>query len=149
MKRPDPDVPTGLLQAQAAFDETFSQDRGTEMGQFFSKDARMMWPDIEDIVGREAIRAAFEELIANFTTISWKPDRTLVQAFGDRAISIGRFTEDRAPRGGGSVVRVFGRLVEYWSKAPDGTWTMDIALTSRYAEDQPLGGQTPPRPASA
>jgi ketosteroid isomerase-like protein len=149
MAPPYSHIPPGLLATQAAFDDAFSHDRGSEMGRFFSRDARLMWPDVEDIVGREAIRAAFEELIANFTTISWNPERTFTRAFEDMAISIGKFTEDRAPRLGGSAVRVFGRLVEYWSLGSDGTWTMDIALTSRYAEDQSLGNSEAPKPASA
>jgi ketosteroid isomerase-like protein len=132
-------VPASLLETLAAFDETFSQDRGSDMGAFFSPHARLMWPGIEDIVGRDAVRFAFEQLVATFTTISWRPEWTTIEVFGDRAISIGRFTEDRAPRAGGPSVRVFGRLVELWSLDPQGKWTIDIALTSRYAEDQPLG----------
>ncbi len=131
-------LPPGLAEAITQFDEKFSEDLGSEMGRFFAQDARLMWPDIEDIVGRQAIANAFRELTDNFTTISWKPERSFVELSEDAAISVGRFIEERAPRAGGPAVRVFGRLVEVWSPGPDGTWTIKIALTSRYAEDEPL-----------
>jgi ketosteroid isomerase-like protein len=143
MSQPQGALQPGLPKAIAQFDETFSKDLGAEMGRFFAEDARLMWPEIEDIVGREAITNAFRELTAKFTTFSWSPERAFVHLSHDAAISVGRFIEDRAPRAGGPAVRIFGRLVEYWSCHPDGTWTIQIALTSRYAEDQPLN--QPPR----
>ena len=133
------DLRPRLLERMAAFDDAFSQDQASEMGQFFSTDACLMWPEMEDFVRRDAIQAAFEELIGKFTTIAWQPGWTLIKVFGEEAVVIGRFIEDRAPRAIGAATRVFGRLVEYWSLGADGIWRIDLALTSRYAEEQPLG----------
>src|SRR5687767_9373497 len=133
-----PELPSGLLATFAAFDRTFSEDRGSDLADFFSENARLMWPDTEDIVGRDAIRAAFEEFVSAFTTIKWNPDRAIIHQLEHGALVVGRFTEDRAPRAGGPADRVFGRLVEIWIRQHDGSWKLDLLLTGRYAENEPL-----------
>ena len=46
----------GLL---AAYDAAFAADRADEVAELFAEDARLQWPEEEDIVGRDAIRRAF------------------------------------------------------------------------------------------
>jgi hypothetical protein len=128
-----------LLERMQAFDRTFSEDRGSEMGDFFSSEARLMWPFMEDITGRERIRAAFEQFVQDFTTISWKPEREIIGVGENKVFIVGRFLEDRAPREGGPAERVFGRWVEIWAGQPGGPWELDLVLTSRYAENELLG----------
>ena len=128
-----------LLERMQAFDRTFAEDRGSEMGDFFSLQARLMWPFMEDITGRENIRRAFEQFVQTFTTLSWKPEREIIGADGNKVFVLGRFLEDRAPRVGGPAERVFGRWVEVWRRQPGGPWELDLVLTSRYAEDELLG----------
>ena len=96
-------------------------------------------PTSEDIVGREQIRSAYERLVEAYTTIAWKPERTMVGPSGHKIVTIGRFIEDRAPRSGEAAEWVHGRLVEVWARKPDGGWELEVLLTSRYADNEPLG----------
>ncbi len=109
------------------------------MGDFFAPDARLMWPSLEDIVGREHIRSAYERLAETYTTIAWQPERTVIGPSGRKVVTIGRFIEDRAPRSGGAAERIHGRLVEVWARKPDGGWELEVLLTSRYADSEQLG----------
>lgn len=132
---------TALLERIAQLDETFGNDRGEEMGEFFTLDARMMWPFMEAITGREAIQAAFVDFANAFTTLNWTPDRRLVHVHGDRAYVLGTFVEDRREKANGEAARVHGRLVEFWRLEEDGQWRVEALLTSRYAENEPLKGE--------
>lgn len=127
-----------LLKRINDLDRTFEADRGHEMGDFFSDDGRLMWPLSEDIAGRERIRAAFVQLIETFTTISWKPEREVLEICGNKAFLIGRFIEERALRDDGSAERVYGRLFEMWSRRADGRWELAYLMTSRYGESEAI-----------
>jgi ketosteroid isomerase-like protein len=118
----------------AAFDAAFSADRGAEMGEFFAEDARLQWPEMEDIVGREAIRQAFVEFTSAFHTISWEPSYQVADVHGDRAYPLGRFVEIRQVRETGEVERVPGRIVYFCRREADGEWRLTHALTSRFGE---------------
>jgi ketosteroid isomerase-like protein len=127
-----------LQRAFAAFERAFTQELATELAELFSADARLMWPGVEDIVGREAIRAALGEFFRETTTLSFLPDRQVIELCGNKAFTIGRFIEDLAPRAGGPALRVHGRLVELWSQMDNGSWQISILLTGRYAENETL-----------
>jgi hypothetical protein len=127
-------IPESLLQTIYEFDALFSEDRGSEMGAYFAEDARLQWPMLEDIVGREEIRLAFEQLVNTYTTISWKPDRSLGLLCDGKAVIVGRFVEDRRERKKGIRERVFGRIVEIWSAIEAGKWELELLMTSRYAD---------------
>jgi ketosteroid isomerase-like protein len=129
-----------LVAAMARFDETFAADRGTELGNLFTADARLMWPELEDIAGREAIRTALESFVAAYTTLSWQPDRGQPDICGDRAYTIGRFVEIRRPRDGGPTEKVYGRLVEQWRRDESGEWLLASVMTSRYAPAERVPG---------
>ena len=129
-------IPESLQRTIHELDTVFSQDRGYEMGAFFAEDAHLQWPMIEDIVGREQIRKAYEQLVATYTTLSWKPNRSLA-VVGDGSVAvIGDFIEYRQMRKDGVKERVFGRLVEIWSETEDEKWVLDLLMTSRYADTE-------------
>lgn len=132
-------VEDSLLETIAALDETFAADKGSQMGDFFLENARLMWPMTRDIVGREAIRAAFELFTSKFTTLAWQPDRHLLEVHGDSAYVVGRFSEIRRRLDNGQLEQVFGRLVEVWRRDENGRWQLDLLLTSRFAETEILG----------
>lgn len=119
-------------------DRTFSQGQVNEVAKQFAEDARMLWPGIDDIVGREAIRAAFAEFFEQFTTLSFSHDRQLIEVFREKAFTIGRSIEDLAPKGGGPAQRIHGRMVELWAQTESGDWEITLLLTSRYAENEML-----------
>jgi len=129
-------IPESLQRTIHELDTVFSQDRGNEMGAFFAEDARLQWPMVEDIVGRTQIRMAFEQFVATYTTLSWKPNRSLALVSKNGVAIVGDFIEDRQARNDGAKERVFGRLVEIWSKTEDGKWMLNLLMTSRYADTE-------------
>ena len=90
----DPGV-AGLL---AAYDAAFAADRADEVAELFAEDARLQWPEEEDIVGRDAIRRAFTGFVDQFHTVSWEPSYQLAAVHGDQAFLLGRFVERRQVR---------------------------------------------------
>ncbi|MFX1264853.1 MAG: YybH family protein [Promethearchaeota archaeon] len=127
-----------LLEAMAELDLAFSEDRALDVSNIFSKDARLMWPLTEDIVGRDSIREAFAEFMSMYTTLSWNPNREFIDVYNQRAFSLGSFTETRTPREGGPTEKVYGRLLEIWQLSSDGEWEIIRLMTGRYAETEML-----------
>jgi uncharacterized protein (TIGR02246 family) len=130
----------GLAQLLAAYDTAFAADDADGVAQLFAADARLQWPEMEDIVGREAIREAFVEFVETYHTVSWQPSYQVVDVNGDRAFLLGRFTEVREVRGSGEVEHVPGRLVLVCRREADAAWRIVIAMTSRYGETTVAGG---------
>ncbi len=71
-----------LLSAIAGLDQAFSEDRGSDLADFFAEDARLLWPLTEDIVGRESIREALVQFVSTYTTDSWSPNREIIDICG-------------------------------------------------------------------
>lgn len=131
-------IPESLQRTIHELDTVFSQDRGNEMGEFFAEDAHLQWPMVEDIIGRKQIGMAFEQFVATYTTLSWKPNRSLVLVSDNSVAIVGDFIEDRQVRNDGVKERVFGRLVEIWSETEDGKWVLNLLMTSRYADTETI-----------
>lgn len=127
-----------LKRVMQGLDEAFGADRAEQMGDFYTTDARLMWPFQADIVGRDAIQATFAAFMRDYTTLSWRPDRRTIALCGDAAFVIGTFIEDRALRESGEAERVFGRLVEHWVRDDDGEWRLSQLMTSRFAESETI-----------
>ncbi|HEY7848364.1 MAG TPA: SgcJ/EcaC family oxidoreductase [Candidatus Limnocylindria bacterium] len=125
----------GLATLLAAYDAAFAADDADGVAELFAADARLQWPEMEDIVGREAIRQAFVDFVGTFHTVSWQPSYQVVEVLGDRAFLLGRFVERREVRGSGDVERVPGRLVLVCRREADGAWRITHAMTSRYGEE--------------
>ena len=127
-----------LQLAFSRLDRNFTEGLAKETAELFAEDARLMWPGMDDIVGRKAIEAAFDEFFGEFHTLEFSPDRRLVELCGGKAFTIGKFIEDLAPKSGGSAQRVHGRLVELWLQTEEGEWQIGHMLTGRYAENEIL-----------
>jgi ketosteroid isomerase-like protein len=127
-----------LQLAFSRLDSNFTGGRAEETAEQFAEDARLMWPGMDDIVGRKAIEAAFGEFFGEFDTLVFSPDRRMFEICGDKAFTIGKFIEGLALKSGGSVQRVHGRLVEMWLKTEKGEWQLGLMLTGRYAENEIL-----------
>ncbi len=138
MREKKPDPFESLLLAFSRLDTAFAQGLEKETAELFTEDARLMWPGIDDIAGREAIESAFGEFFGEFDTLAFTPDRQIVELCGSKAFTIGRFTEDLAPKAGGPAQRVHGRLVEMWLQTEGGEWQIGLMLTGRYAENEAL-----------
>jgi ketosteroid isomerase-like protein len=130
------EMPENLKMQIAALDSSFSHDHADEVASYFAGDARLMWPNNNDIVGREAIRKALNRLMEIFTTISWKPDRHFLHVYQDRAYVLGRFVEVRKRRDDELTETVYGRMVEVWELQVDGNWYIERYMTSRYAKTE-------------
>jgi ketosteroid isomerase-like protein len=127
-----------LLDAMAELDLAFSKDRALDLSNIFAEDARLMWPQMEDIVGRESIREAFVSLMSKYTTVSWNPKREFIEVYERRAYSLGGFVETRTPRDGGPTEKIYGRLLEIWQLSYDGKWEVIRMMTGRYSKTELL-----------
>ena len=136
MPETDISLEESLLSVIAEFDRAFSEDRGSDVADFFAEDARLMWPLMEDIVGRESIREAFVDFVSRYTTNSWSPNREILDICGRRAYTLGWFIEIRTPLEGGPTEKVHGRLVEIWQLSSDEKWEVIRLMTGRYAETE-------------
>ncbi|MGD2072805.1 MAG: hypothetical protein PVG65_04890 [Candidatus Thorarchaeota archaeon] len=125
-----------LLRTISELDRTFSEDRGWDMGDFFAEDARLMFPLMEDIVSREAIRETFVSTVSKYTTDSWNPKREIIHIYEKRAYTYGSFIEIRTPLDGGPTEKVYGRLHEIWQLSSDGKWEIIRFMAGRYAETE-------------
>jgi ketosteroid isomerase-like protein len=124
----------GVADLVTGFDAAFRADRHAEVAECFTADARLEWPEMEDIVGRDEIRVAFGDFMSTFHTISWDPTYQVVDIHGDRAYLLGRFVELREVRATGDVEHVPGRIVYFCLRDADGVWRFTHVLTSRYGE---------------
>ncbi|MFW9789038.1 MAG: YybH family protein [Candidatus Thorarchaeota archaeon] len=125
-----------LLKTIAEFDLTFSEDRGADMGNFFAKDAKLMFPLMPDIIGRESIRDFFVNFVSMYTTDSLKPKRELIRVYERDAYTLGSFIEVRTKRNERTTETVYGRLLEVWKLSSDGRWELTHFMTGRYAETE-------------
>jgi ketosteroid isomerase-like protein len=125
-----------LLNAMTELDLAFSEDRALDLSNIFAEDARLMWPQMKDIVGRESIREAFAGLMSKYTTVSWNPKREFIDAYERRAISLGSFIETRTPLDGGPNEKIRGRLLEIWQLSSDDKWEVIRMMTGRYSETE-------------
>ena len=125
-----------LLSTIAELDLAFSEDRALDISNFFAEDARLMWPTLQDIIGRESIREAFVEFVSEFTANSFSPKRELIDVYERRAYTLGSFIEIRTPRDGGKIEKVFGRLLEIWQLSSDNRWEIIRLMTGRYADTE-------------
>ena len=125
-----------LLKTIAELDRTFSEDRGWDMGDFFAEDAILMFLFMEDLVGRESIRAGFVDFVSKYTTDSWIPKREFIDVYEQRAYILGSFIEVRTPLNGNPAEKVYGRLLEIWQLSSDGKWEIIRYMAGRYAETE-------------
>ncbi|MFX1580056.1 MAG: YybH family protein [Promethearchaeota archaeon] len=125
-----------LLKTIAKFDLTFSEDRGADMGDFFAQDATLMFPFMQDVVGRESIQNLFIKFVSMYTTDSWEPKRELIRVYERDAYTLGSFIEVRTKRNDGAKETVFGRLMEVWNLSSDDKWELTHFMSGRYAETE-------------
>jgi ketosteroid isomerase-like protein len=122
----------------AAFNDAFRKDRAAELGAFFAEDARLLWPEMPDILGREAIQQAFNDFIGVFSTLYYETRFDVVDIHPRYAYTLGTFEEVRSERQGNQSTRIFGRFAWFFQQQPDGGWLITRLMTSRFAPDEPL-----------
>jgi hypothetical protein len=125
-----------LLKTIAELDLTFSEDRGADMGNFFAKDAKLMFSLMSDVVGRESIRDLFVKFVSMYTTDSWEPKRELIRVYERDAYTLGSFIEVRTNRNEGITETVYGRLLEIWKLSSEDKWELTHFMSGRYAETE-------------
>lgn len=126
-----------LEATQAAFDEAFRHDAGRSIGEWFTADGQLLWPEMAAIVGREAIGQAFADFAAAFETIAFEPTYDLVDVSPPVAVVMGTFVETRRSRDTSTLERVHGRVGFAWQLGADG-WCCARLMTSRYAPTEVL-----------
>jgi uncharacterized protein (TIGR02246 family) len=100
---------------------------------FYSDDASLLPPNAPILTGKQAIHAAWAELVKPGVSVSWQPTKVEVARSGDFAYLTGvyRVSEKDAK---GNPVEDHGKLVEIWKKQADGKWK---TITDIYNSDLP------------
>lgn len=99
-------------------------------GAAFTEDGRMLFPNMDAVVGREAITAkATEDFAVPGFTLSWQPTHVEIARSGDLAVSSG--TYELALTTPGGPVEDRGKYMTVWRKV-DGEWKVaaDMMNTS-------------------
>ena len=125
-----------LLNAVAELHSAFSEHRALDMSNLFNEDAILMFPNTQDIVGRESIRAAFAEFMTMYRTKSFDTKQDFLDVGEQRATSLVKFLEIRTPTEGGPTEKVYGRLLEIWELSSEGKWEIIRMMTGRFSETE-------------
>lgn len=89
---------------------------------YYSDDAIVMPPNAASATTKEAIRSAWQEMLARpGAGISWKATKVEVAKAGDLAYVSGTY-EDTMTDASGQPVKDHGKYVEIFKKQADGTW---------------------------
>ena len=90
--------------------------------QELADDVVFMPPGQEPARGKAAVRAWYEDTIAEATTVNLQiPERDVVVA-GDWGIETGSFAWTLAPTGGGEQFEARGSFIAIWRRDSDGEW---------------------------
>jgi uncharacterized protein (TIGR02246 family) len=123
------DTPRAALEA---FDAAFASGDAEALAARFTPDARLLLLHAEAIEGRDAIRAHWARLFAQWETGAWRTEPLTLDVHGDHAYAIATYTETLVPRdpslGHRRLVR--GRLVRFLRRDDDGRWRVTLALNS-------------------
>ena len=138
MPSEDDKIRESLLKAMEAFDRAFREHRPDDLAAMYAQDGRLMFPLMEDIVGRQPIAEVFTQFMSAYETESNELEREVIDICGERAYVLGRFIEVRTPRDGRPTEKVYGRIVEVWRHTDDGGWEVLHVMTGRYAETELL-----------
>ena len=97
---------------------------------YYTSDPIMMAPNAPMAVGRDAIRMAFERVLATpGFSVTWAPSKVEVARSGEIAYAIGAY-HMKMDGPDGSPVTDNGKYVEIWKKQADETWKCALDMFS-------------------
>jgi ketosteroid isomerase-like protein len=102
------------------------------LAEMFTTDARLMQPNVDDVVGRELIRrvlkTSFSQGLRRSDTRMMPRD---VVGFNDLIYDQGDFIETVAPSGNPRrAADTYGRYFAVWAEQPDGSWQLARLMIS-------------------
>ena len=122
------DTPRAALDA---FDAAFAAGDAEALADRFAADARLLLLHAEAIEGRDAIRAHWTRLFAQWETGAWRTEPLTIDVHDDHAYATATYTETLVPRDPSLQRRlVRGRLVRFLRRDDDGQWRVTLALNS-------------------
>lgn len=106
----------------------------TTVASLYTEDAKLLLPNAETVVGRDAIERFYTMLRDQFGLRDMAAEITELGSEGDLAYEVGRYSLTLQPEGG-EAIRDIGKYVFVW-KRQEGTW--------RIAVDAPNSDLPPP-----
>ena len=113
----DPKIEQALRDLDAQWSAAAAAKDVDKTVSYYSDDAIVLAPNMAIATTKEAIRKAWQDLIASASSVSWKVTRVEVAKSGDMAYVSGTY---EATMNDGSKDR--GKYLEVWEKQTDGKW---------------------------
>ena len=101
----------------------------------FSDDAVLLFPDMPDARGRDAVREALKQGFDAVAIESLETEIDTIEVFDDVAYEWGRYTE-RMAESGKPAVTAQGRYLMRWQRQGDGTWKV-TRFTGNTIKEEP------------
>lgn len=126
-----------LRGAKQSWDRAFAEGRLDDFVGWFAEDARLLINEEPEVVGRDAIRSSFEEVMSRFDTSEMHVHEEVLRVQGSFGHAYHTFQEILRARDGSLAIRVQGRMITFWRQDQEG-WRVTLVLTGRSAPDEAL-----------
>ncbi len=126
-----------------AFDAAFAAGDAEALSGMFAPDASLLLLFGEPFDGRDAIHAHWTRVFEAWDTSAWHAERVVVDVHGDRAYAYSTYTETLRARDGSASIEVWGRLIQFLRREPDGTWLVTLAMNSHRRPQERRDGPQP------
>ncbi len=101
----------------------------------FADDAVLLFPDMPDARGRDAVREALKQGFDAVEIESLETEIDTMEVFDDVAYEWGRYTERMAERGK-PMITIQGRYLMRWQRQGDGSWKV-TRFTGNHIKEEP------------
>ena len=122
------EVQAAIEENNAKFSEALVNGDVETAVAFYTDDAIVMAPNFPEMMGMEAIKAGFTQMMAGAEMTSFKLNPSEVRIMGNRACEIGHYTLSVLLPDEESTGDDNGKYVAIWKQTEDGSWKMSINM---------------------
>lgn len=94
---------------------------------FYAEDAVFLAPNAPMLTTRKDIRAAWADMVAPTSAVSWKATKVVAAKSGELAYSYGSYDLSMQDASG-KTIKDHGKFVEIWKKQADGSWKCTVDM---------------------
>lgn len=110
-----------IRQADMAWAKAAEVNNFEGVMSYYTKDARVLVPNLPMAIGTEAIQKAIRPIYAPGVVVKWQPTHVEASRCGEIGYAQGNYEiATNAPKGKPAIER--GKYVEIWKKQADGNW---------------------------
>ena len=94
---------------------------------FYTEDAVFLAPNAPMLTTKKDIRAAWVDMVAPTSAVSWKPTKVVAAKSGELAYCYGSYDLSMKDANG-KTIKDHGKFVEIWKKQKDGSWKCAVDM---------------------